>query len=166
MAPSSGVAISAVVALVGGALLWVVIADDYPRAGRIALGAAMALFLFLYGLLVSYVYRDARRRGMRHGLWALAAACVPNALGFIAYFLLREPLLQGCGACGATARRDFAFCPQCGSALRGVCAACRRRVEAAWSHCAYCGTKILGHHDDPEGPSPSGRRGGGACETS
>jgi hypothetical protein len=138
-----GVAISALLALVA-ALLFVLIAGEPPPAARIALAAALALFIFLYGLLVSYVYGDAKRRGMRHRLWALVAAFVPNALGFIAYFLLREPLLKPCGTCGATARRDFAFCPQCGSPLSQVCPACRRPVETAWSHCAHCGTKILG----------------------
>jgi hypothetical protein len=138
-----GVAISALLAFVA-ALLWVLLTDAFPLAARIALGAALALFIFLYGFLVSYVYGDAKRRGMRQGVWALVAALVPNALGFIAYFLLREPLLKPCGACGATARRDFAFCPQCGSPLRQVCPACRRPVETIWSHCAHCGTKILG----------------------
>lgn len=138
-----GVAISALLAFVA-VLLFVLLTDKPPLAARMALGAALALFIFLYGFLVSYVYGDAKRRGMRHGLWALVAAFVPNALGFIAYFLLREPLLQRCGACRATARRDLAFCPQCGSPLRQICPACRRPVETAWSHCAHCGTKILG----------------------
>jgi hypothetical protein len=140
VAPRSGVAISALLAFVA-ALLWVLVTDQFPLGARIALGAALALFIFLYGFLVSYVYGDAKRRGMRQGPWALVAALVPNALGFIAYFLLREPLLQPCGACGAKARRDFAFCPQCGSPLRLVCPACRRPVETAWGHCAHCGTK-------------------------
>jgi hypothetical protein len=136
-----GVAISALLALVA-ALLFVLL-DRRPLAAKIAFGAALALFIFLYGFLVSYVFGDAKRRGMRHGLWALVAALVPNGLGFLAYFLLREPLFPPCGACGATARRDFAFCPQCGSPLPRVCPACRRPVETAWSHCAHCGTKIL-----------------------
>jgi Double zinc ribbon len=142
VAPRLGVAISALLALVG-ALLWVLLEGERPPATRIVLGAALALFIFVYGALVSYVYGDAKRRGMRHGVWALVAACVPNALGFIAYFLLREPLLQRCAACGATGRREFAFCPQCGSPLARVCPACRRPVEPAWSHCAHCGAKLL-----------------------
>jgi Double zinc ribbon len=143
VAPRPGVAISGLVALVG-ALLWAIVAAGFPPALRIALTAAMALFIFLYGFLVSYVYGDAKRRGMRHRIWALVAALVPNGLGFLAYFLLRDPLLQSCGACGAPARRELAFCPQCGSSLRQVCPACRRPLETAWSHCAHCGTKIPG----------------------
>jgi len=142
VAPRAGVTISALLALVG-ALAFVLVAGELSLPVRMVLGAAMGFFIFLYGFLVSYVYGDAKRRGMRAGLWALVAAVVPNALGLIAYFLLREPLLQRCGGCGTTARRDFAFCPQCGSALRRVCSACRRPVETPWSHCAHCGTKIL-----------------------
>ncbi len=60
----------------------------------------------------------------------------------------RAPLLQPCAACGATARRDFAFCPQCGSPLPRICPSCRRPVEPVWPHCAHCGQKL---HAQPEG---------------
>ena len=136
-----GVALSALLAFVA-ALLFVLLFGKTPLAVRLALGAAMASLIFVYGFLVSYVHGDAKRRGMRPGLWALVAALVPHALGFVAYFLLREPLLQRCGACGTTARRDFAFCSQCGSPLCRGCPGCRRLVEAAWSHCTHCGTKL------------------------
>jgi hypothetical protein len=138
-----GVTISTLVAL-AGAVAFIVVANEPPPPVRVLFGIAIAMVIFAYGFLVSYVYGDAQRRGMRHVVWTLVAAFVPNALGFIAYFLLREPLLQPCSACGATARRDFAFCPQCGAALPRVCPSCRRPVETSWSHCAHCGTKISG----------------------
>jgi hypothetical protein len=141
VANRSGLAISAALALVGACLLFLV-AGGSTLPVRLALSAAMGLFISVYGFLVSYVYGDAGRRGMRAGAWALLAALVPNALGLIAYFLLREPLLQRCGACGASARREFAFCPRCGSALRRVCPSCGRPLDGAWSHCAQCGTKV------------------------
>jgi Double zinc ribbon len=141
VATPSGVTISVLVAFIGATLLFLV-AGKPPLPVRIAMAAAMGLVIFVYGFLVSYVHGDARRRGMRQ-VWALVAALVPNALGFIAYFLLREPLLQPCRACGATARRDLAFCPRCGAPLPGACPSCRRPVETAWSHCAHCGTKLL-----------------------
>jgi hypothetical protein len=143
-----GVVISAVLA-VAGFTAFVLVADEPPIQFRILLGLLIAALMFTYGFLVSYVYGDAQRRGMRHVLWTLIVFFVPNALGFIAYFLLREPLLQPCLACGATARRDFAFCPQCGSPLPRVCPSCRRPVEPVWPHCAHCGQKLLGE------PSPS-----------
>lgn len=143
VAARPGVVISAVVA-VSSFTLFVTLARDLPVVGRIFVGLLLGLLCLTYGLLVSYVYGDARRRGMRHVLWTLVAAFVPNALGLIAYFILREPLLQPCGSCGATARRDFAFCPQCGSPLPRVCPSCRRPVELAWTHCAHCGKKLFG----------------------
>jgi len=150
VATPSGVAISALLASLGAGLLFLV-GGRPPLPVRLGFSAAMWLFIFVYGFLVSYVHGDAKRRGMRYGVWALAAACVPNALGFIAYFLLREPLLQPCLACGATARRDLSFCPRCGAALPGACPACRRPVEITWSHCAHCGTKIVGAVGKTEG---------------
>jgi hypothetical protein len=139
VATPTGIAIAAVLAL-AGSLLWVLLGGPV-LAVRIALATALAIFIFVYGFLVSYVHGDAKRRGMRAGLWAIAAACVPHGLGFVAYVLLREPLLPPCGGCGAAARRDFAFCPQCGTALRELCPACRRPIEAAFRHCVHCGTK-------------------------
>jgi hypothetical protein len=140
VAPRAGVVVSALVAFAAALL--------FAWAGRGAppyffpLAALMWLFVFAYGCLVAYVWGDAKRRGMRHVAWTLVAALVPNGIGFLAYFLLREPVLRRCGACGTAARRDLAFCPQCGSALTTACPACRRPVEAQWSHCAHCGVKL------------------------
>jgi hypothetical protein len=148
VAPRTGVVISAIVAAASWTL-FLLFAEDVAGGARVPLGFLIALLVFTYGFLVSYVYGDAKRRGMRYVIWTLVAALVPNALGFIAYFLLREPLLQMCGACGATARRDFAFCPSCGSPLPRACPSCRRPVETTWSHCAHCGTKIFGREPTP-----------------
>ena len=112
--PRIGVVISLLAALLAAAG-WAFAGQGFPIVLRLLIGAMFALMFFAYGLLVSYVYGDARRRGMRHVLWTVVAACVPNGLGFIAYFLLREPLLPPCAGCGAPARRGFAFCPRCGA---------------------------------------------------
>ncbi len=153
VAARTGAVVSAVVAL-AGFIAFVLVADEPPMPFRILAGILIGAVMFTYGFLVSYVYADAQRRGMRHVLWTLIALFVPNALGFIAYFLLREPLLQPCAACGATARRDFAFCPQCGAPQPRVCPSCRRPVEPIWPHCAHCGQKLLGEVPTPP-PAPS-----------
>ncbi len=147
----TGVVISALLAA-AAFTAFVLVADEPPLPFRILAGLLIAAVMFIYGFLVSYVYGDAKRRGMRQGLWTLIAFFVPNALGFIAYFILREPLLQPCAACGATAKRDFAFCPQCGSPLPRVCPSCHRPVEPVWPHCAHCGQKLLG---EPASPAPA-----------
>ena len=151
VAHRTGVVISAILAA-AAFTVFVVVANDPPtRALRVPLGVLIAAVMFAYGFVVSYVYNDAKRRGMRQGLWTLIALFVPNALGFIAYFLLRHPLLEQCAACGATAKRDFAFCPQCGSPLPRVCPSCRRPVEPIWPHCAHCGQKL---HAQPDASTP------------
>ena len=104
VAVRTGVVISALVAAAGFAAL-VFVGGNPPLRYRIPLGIAAAAVIFTYGFLVSYVYGDSKRRGMRQVLWTLVAFFVPNALGFIAYFLLREPILQPCAACGATTGR-------------------------------------------------------------
>jgi len=151
VAARTGVVISSILALTAFILFVSLATDDLPIGYRIPVALLIAAIIFTYGFLVSYVYGDAKRRGMRHVLWTLVAMFVPNALGFIAYFILRDPLLQPCAACGATARRDFAFCPQCGSPLPRVCPSCRRPVEPIWPHCAHCGQKLLG---EPASPPP------------
>ncbi len=143
VASRSGVVVSALIAA-AGFIAFVLVADEPPIEARIPLGLLVAAILFTYGFLVSYVHGDAKRRGMRHVLWTFIAFFVPNALGFIAYFLLRDPLLQPCAACGATTKRDFAFCPQCGAPLPRVCPSCHRPVEPIWPHCAHCGQKLHG----------------------
>ncbi|HLY19658.1 MAG TPA: zinc ribbon domain-containing protein, partial [Bryobacteraceae bacterium] len=75
-------------------------------------------------------------------LWTLLAIFIPNAIGIILYFVLRDPLLAHCTHCGAEARQGFAFCPRCGAPLAAACPQCRRAVEPGWSHCVNCGATL------------------------
>jgi len=141
VAPRAGVAISLLMAA-AASVAFAFVAQGFPIPVRSVMVAAMAFLVFLYGFLVSYVYGDARRRGMRHLIWTGVAALGPNGLGIIAYFLLREPLCKPCPACGAPARRGFAFCTQCGATLAQACATCRRALEPGWTHCGHCGAPV------------------------
>ena len=63
-------------------------------------------------LLTGYVNRDARRRGMNPALWTfLVLVMLPGylVLGFIVYFLMREPLPYPCPQCAATVGARFNF---------------------------------------------------------
>src|SRR5688572_14239157 len=119
-----------------------------PGVGRLHLawplfvGTLMAASLFIFILLVGYVAGDARRRGMSAVLWTLLAIFIPSAIGFILYFMLREPLLRRCPRCGTENRETFPYCPSCGSSLASVCPTCQNAVEPGWSHCARCGAKL------------------------
>jgi hypothetical protein len=145
--PRNGVILA--VAIVGLVATLVLLLPREPLGVRVAFAGVAGIFLFTFVLLVSYVYSDAKRRGMRHVVWTLVVVFVPNAIGFIIYFLVRDPPLKPCGSCGTPARREFAFCPQCGSGLPRVCRSCSRPVEPAWPHCAHCGIRLLTEEEGP-----------------
>jgi predicted amidophosphoribosyltransferase len=75
-------------------------------------------------------------------LWALLAIFIPNAIGIILYFILRDPLLQYCSKCGAGSQASFTFCSVCGEPLSETCPGCRGTVQPGWSHCARCGASL------------------------
>ncbi len=105
---------------------------SWPLWGKALFTVFVPLPLSILILVIGYVYGDAKRRGMRYVLWTLLAIFIPNAIGIILYFILRDPLLVPCRACGTLARGTFAFCPKCGGALAPACPSCRRSVEPAW----------------------------------
>ena len=115
---------------------------QWPLAGKMAVSALPGLPLFVLTLMVGYVYGDAKRRGMRHVMWTWLAALIPNAIGIILYFVLRDPMPVTCPHCGAKAREGFTFCPRCGGALSRACPQCRSAVETGWTHCARCGALL------------------------
>ena len=105
-------------------------------------GPFILVMFSVFVLLVGYIYGDAKRRGMRPVLWALLAFFIPNAIGIVLYFILREPLLVSCPKCGKGVKPAFPFCPSCGESLAGTCPSCRYVVERGWTHCAKCGAQL------------------------
>lgn len=97
----------------------------------------------VYLLLVGYVNQDAKRRDMGQLLWTLLVIFVPNGIGFLAYFLLRKPLIQFCCKCGGQVEMGFHFCARCGCPLSPSCSSCGRAVSRDFVVCPYCG-KALG----------------------
>ncbi len=114
----------------------------WPAALQVCFATVLMLIVFVYVLLIGYVNGDARRRGMRHVMWTLLSIFIPNGIGIILYFILRDPLPRGCPKCGATVRSKGAFCPACGAALANTCPACHCAVEPGWSHCSNCGAEL------------------------
>jgi RNA polymerase subunit RPABC4/transcription elongation factor Spt4 len=135
--PRAARVIVAVIWLIYAAIFWFVV-----RHHGWLVTLLFPLFLSAYVLLVGYVNGDARRRGMRYVLWTLLAIFIPNAIGIILYFVMRDPLMRNCPKCSATIGGGFAYCPKCGSALSKTCPNCHRAVEPDWSHCAGCGTSL------------------------
>jgi Double zinc ribbon/Phospholipase_D-nuclease N-terminal len=102
----------------------------------VLLGAAFAA---CWVLLLTYVNRDAKRRGMSPTLWTLICLFVPNLIGFILYFLLRKSLPTQCPGCGFTVNESFRFCPRCHYALAPVCSSCGQPIKNDYACCPYCG---------------------------
>jgi hypothetical protein len=116
---------------------------NWPFSAQFALSTFAALVLAAYILLVGYVSGDAKRRGMRRLLWTLIAIFVPNAIGIILYFFMRDPVMATCPRCATPVKSTFAYCHQCGTEIARACPNCRRPVEHNWKACAYCGTDLI-----------------------
>lgn len=116
-----------------------IVISSLALAGLVTVGAA---FLFPWILLLGYVNRDAKRRGMNSALWTLVCIILMPAyiaLGFIIYFLVREPLPYACPKCAAMVGPRFNFCPNCRCDLHPSCPNCRREIVENDKFCPYCG---------------------------
>lgn len=112
--------------------------------------AALGVLIVLFVLLVGYVWSDAKRRGMNAVLWVLLAIFIPNAIGIILYFILRDPQPVPCPSCGTPAGKGQAFCAACGASVRQACPQCRQPLEKGWTHCGSCGAAVR-----PSTPPPA-----------
>ena len=96
--PRPAWAIAAVVFIAMVAIMLFPVTHDaeirlWPAIARAGLILGPSLLMLCYVLLVgAYVNADARRRGMRYVLWTLLAILIPNAIGIILYFVLRDAL--------------------------------------------------------------------------
>ncbi len=115
-----------------------------PAAAKVILPLAMAIVVLIYVLLIGFVYGDSKRRGMRYVMWTLLATFLPDAIGIILYFILRDPLPVICPHCSTKVLSKFTFCPSCGTSLKPTCPHCGQAVEPTWSNCGHCGTKLPG----------------------
>ncbi len=109
----------------------------------IILAASIPISIFL--LLSGYVYRDAKRREMNAALWTILVFILSPGtgwLGFIVYFLMREPLPYHCPQCAATVGARFNYCPNCQCNLRPSCPQCKREVGELDKFCPYCAFEL------------------------
>jgi hypothetical protein len=93
-------------------------------------------------LLVGYVNRDAGRRGMSRALWTTIVIVVPNGIGFILYFVLRNPLRVLCPKCGTAVDSRVNYCPRCRYSFRPTCPQCKAAVRTGDAFCGACGTEV------------------------
>lgn len=138
-----------VILFIGMQLVWHVLIphqhppQDVPPLGlRLFLGLFLGALLIVWSLLIGYVNRDSKRRGMNRALWTVIAIFVPNGVGFILYFLLRDPLRDLCPKCGAGVDTGYTFCPKCRFELRPTCPKCGQTVHVGDVYCAHCGNDL------------------------
>jgi RNA polymerase subunit RPABC4/transcription elongation factor Spt4 len=113
-----------------------------PLVLRAVFGLIPACVLAFFTLLVGYVNRDTKRRGMNRTLWTILVIFVPNAIGFIIYFLMRQPVQATCPQCAATVNPAFNYCPRCKFNLHPACPQCHRTIEAGDTFCPYCASEL------------------------
>ncbi len=114
----------------------------WPVEGRIALAYGATLALAAWVLLIGYIYGDAKRRRMRYVMWTLLSIFIPDAIGIILYFILRDPLPNPCPSCARPVKPSFTFCPFCSASLQHTCPHCGFAVDGAWLHCPKCGANL------------------------
>ncbi|HEV2425279.1 MAG TPA: zinc ribbon domain-containing protein [Terriglobia bacterium] len=115
----------------------------------------MAIFAAAFILLIGYINRDARRRGMSPWLWTVIAVFVPYLVGVILYFVMREPLPFECPGCGHLVNAQFNFCPSCQCNLRPNCPNCRREIRPGDRFCPHCGLTLEAVAPPPASARPA-----------
>jgi hypothetical protein len=115
---------------------------------RLIVGWAWGTLWASYALLLGYVSRDVKRRGMSAGLWMLVCVVLPGGIGAVVYFLLRQPIMMRCPHCSTSIASSYNFCPQCQFQMAPVCGVCHRGVKITDVFCTQCG------HDLAEDSTP------------
>jgi RNA polymerase subunit RPABC4/transcription elongation factor Spt4 len=115
---------------------------DWQLWQKLLFCGGIYLFVVAWILLIGYVYADAKRRGMRYVMWTWLAALIPDAIGVILYFILRDALPRPCHGCGTVVKAGYTFCPHCGAAMQPTCPQCGKGVEGTWSNCPHCGSGL------------------------
>jgi Double zinc ribbon len=121
---------------------------DTPALAYLALaGIVTGASLFVAAIIfwVAYVNRDAKRRGMNAAVWTLLVIVLLPAwtfVGFLIYFLMREPLPYPCPQCEKPVGARFNFCPNCKCNLQPSCPNCKREVVETDKFCPYCAQEL------------------------
>jgi hypothetical protein len=109
---------------------------------HLIMGYTTGTLLASYALMVGFVSRDVKRRGMPAALWMLVVIFVPGFIGAVVYFLLRQPVMVRCPNCRTELTAGVHFCPQCRFQVAPVCGQCFRGVQITDAFCPQCGHEM------------------------
>jgi len=100
---------------------------------------------FLWFLLPSWVYIDARQRDVKNAvIWSLLTVASVG-IAWLIYLIVRPATLQSfhCPQCEKELNGTKAFCPYCGFDLSHVfCPQCQYPVQSEWQFCPSCRTDL------------------------
>src|SRR5271168_445597 len=113
-----------------------------PLSLRIYFALSWTAPAALYVLMVGYVSKDAPQRAMSLRFWIAICLIMPGGIGSVLYFLLRQPIISRCPACGSRTQSDFHFCPQCAYQVAASCGKCYRSVSMTDLYCVHCGHEL------------------------
>jgi RNA polymerase subunit RPABC4/transcription elongation factor Spt4 len=130
--------------------------DDERAKGVVAVaGIVTGLSLvWLWFMLPSWVYIDARQRGVpRPVLWSFLTL-IGSVFALMVYLISRPsgPEELQCPRCGKTLNGSKAGCPYCGADLSAAfCQRCQYPVKPDWSFCPSCRGALTRTPSTPEG---------------
>jgi hypothetical protein len=104
----------------------------------------VASLVFLWVLLPTWIYVDARERGVRRAPLFAFLAVISSLVGLLVYLIARpeEARRLTCPGC-AREVNGGAYCPHCGRDLASAfCPACRYPLKPDWAFCPTCRTEI------------------------
>lgn len=113
-----------------------------PMGLRIYFALSWSALAALYVLMIGYVSKDAPRRAMSTRFWILVCLIMPGGIGSVLYFMLRQPVIATCPACGSDVESDFHYCPQCCCQVSAACGNCFRSVRPTDLYCVRCGHEL------------------------
>src|SRR6202000_1233747 len=116
---------------------------------RVMMGYTWGALVASYALLLGYVSRDVKRRGMSAGLWMLVCVVLPGGIGSVVFFMLRQPILSRCPNRATALEGSYHFCRQCQFQMAPVCGVCHRGVKITDVYCTQ------GGHDLAEDSVPA-----------
>jgi hypothetical protein len=111
--------------------------------------------LLLWLLVPTWVYVDARERGVRRALLWAFLVLISLFIGLVVYLIARpEDRVLECPSCSREINGG-SYCPHCGHDLSAAfCAACRYPLKPDWSFCPSCRTEVRAPSSEEQAGSP------------